>query len=148
MYLSYRSQVIDLLCKSMNWFLHDGGLRHGRTKLNFDWIANRTLQCFKDIALGVLLSPGDKGGGGFNFCLQRSIARWGPSLSHKSFGNSWDKSYSNFITDEHASFHLWWKENLLNYQKVSKYYEHDCKYWAKAFWHFLKTLLMLEFTLC
>ena len=23
-------------------------------------------------------------------------------------------------------FHLWWKENLLNHQKVSEYYEHDC----------------------
>ena len=23
-------------------------------------------------------------------------------------------------------FHLWWKENLLNNQKISKYYEHDC----------------------
>ena len=31
-----------------------------------------------------------------------------------------------FITYNHASFYLWWKENLLNYQKVSKYYEYDC----------------------
>ena len=31
-----------------------------------------------------------------------------------------------FITNNHASIHLWWKENLLNHQKVSKYYEHDC----------------------
>ena len=31
-----------------------------------------------------------------------------------------------FITNNHASFHLWWKENLLNHQKVSKYYEHGC----------------------
>ena len=31
-----------------------------------------------------------------------------------------------FITHSHASFHLRWKENLLNYQKVAKYYEHDC----------------------
>ena len=23
-------------------------------------------------------------------------------------------------------FHLWWKQNLVNYQKVSKYYDHDC----------------------
>ena len=148
MYLSYRSRIIVLLWKSMDWFLRGWGLRHGGTKLSFDWIANLTLQCFKDIALGVLLLPGNKGSGGFNFYLRGSIARWGPSLSHKSCGNSWDKSYSNFITDKHASFHLWWKENLLNYQKVSKYYEHDCKYWGKGFWHFLTTLLMLEFTLC
>ena len=31
-----------------------------------------------------------------------------------------------FITNNHASFHLWWKENLLIYQNVSKYYEHGC----------------------
>ena len=31
-----------------------------------------------------------------------------------------------FITNNHASFHLVWKENFLNHQKVSKYYEHDC----------------------
>ena len=31
-----------------------------------------------------------------------------------------------FITNDHASFHFWWKENLLNHQKLSKYYEHDC----------------------
>ena len=32
---------------------------------------------------------------------------------------------SSCMTNQ-ASFHLWWKENLLNHQKVSKYYEHDC----------------------
>ena len=31
-----------------------------------------------------------------------------------------------FITNNRASCHLWLKENLLNHQKVSKYYEHDC----------------------
>ena len=30
------------------------------------------------------------------------------------------------ITNNQASFHLWRKENLLNDQKVSKNYEHDC----------------------
>ena len=29
-------------------------------------------------------------------------------------------------TNNHASFHLWWKENLLNHQRVSKYHQHDC----------------------
>ena len=28
--LSYRNQFIDLLCKSMDWFLYDNGLRHER----------------------------------------------------------------------------------------------------------------------
>ena len=30
--LSYRNQSIDLLCKSMDWFLYDNGLRHERVK--------------------------------------------------------------------------------------------------------------------
>ena len=30
-----------------------------------------------------------------------------------------------FININHSSFHLWGKENLLNHQKISKYYEHD-----------------------
>ena len=32
-----------------------------------------------------------------------------------------------FITNNHALFHLWWKENLLNHQKVSRYYKHSCR---------------------
>ena len=28
--ISYRNQSIDLLCKSMDWFLYDIGLRHGK----------------------------------------------------------------------------------------------------------------------
>ena len=31
--LSYRNQSIDLLCKSMDWFLYDNGLRLERVKL-------------------------------------------------------------------------------------------------------------------
>ena len=30
--ISYRNQSIDLLCKSMDWFLYDTGLRHERVK--------------------------------------------------------------------------------------------------------------------
>ena len=33
-----------------------------------------------------------------------------------------------FITNNHVSFHLWWKKDLPNHQKVSKYYEHDNRY--------------------
>ena len=29
--------------------------------------------------------------------------------------------YIMFITNNKASFHLWWKENIVKYQKVSKY---------------------------
>ena len=31
--LSYRNQSIDLLCKSMDWFLYDNDLRHERVKM-------------------------------------------------------------------------------------------------------------------
>ena len=31
--LSYRNQSIDLLCKSMDWFLYDNGPRHERDKV-------------------------------------------------------------------------------------------------------------------
>ena len=31
-----------------------------------------------------------------------------------------------FITPNHASFHLWCIENLVKYQKISKYYATDC----------------------
>ena len=33
--------------------------------------------------------------------------------------------YTMFITNNHASFHLWREENLLKYQNVSKYNGHD-----------------------
>ena len=32
-----------------------------------------------------------------------------------------------FISNKHALFHLWWKVNLYNHHKVSKYYEHDSR---------------------
>ena len=34
--------------------------------------------------------------------------------------------YAIFIINNHASFHLWWKGNLVKHQKASKYYDHDC----------------------
>ena len=33
-----------------------------------------------------------------------------------------------FITNNHTLFHLWCKENLVLYQKISKYYDHDCNF--------------------
>ena len=33
-----------------------------------------------------------------------------------------------FISNNHASLCLWWKKNLRKHQKVSKYYEHDCRF--------------------
>ena len=32
-----------------------------------------------------------------------------------------------FISNNRASFHFWGKENLVKHQKVSKYYENDCR---------------------
>ena len=32
-----------------------------------------------------------------------------------------------FIANNRVSFHLWWKENLVRHQKVSKHYENDCR---------------------
>ena len=34
--------------------------------------------------------------------------------------------YSMFITNNHDSFHLWSKENLVKHQDVSKYYDQGC----------------------
>ena len=31
-----------------------------------------------------------------------------------------------FVTNNHALFYLWLKGNLLNHEKVSNCYEHDC----------------------
>ena len=35
-------------------------------------------------------------------------------------------AYTMLISNNRALFHLWWKENLVKHQKVSKYYENDC----------------------
>ena len=35
--------------------------------------------------------------------------------------------YIMFISNNRASFHLWWNKNLLKHQKVSKYYESGCR---------------------
>ena len=34
-----------------------------------------------------------------------------------------------FIANNRDSFHLWWKENLVKHQKVSKYYD---QYWERS----------------
>ena len=38
----------------------------------------------------------------------------------------WQDKCDMIISSNLASFHLWWKENLIKHQKVSKYYENDC----------------------
>ena len=34
--------------------------------------------------------------------------------------------YTILISNNRPSFHLWWKENLVKLQQISKYYEKDC----------------------
>ena len=33
--------------------------------------------------------------------------------------------YTMFITNNHALFYLWWKENLAKHHEVSKNFDHD-----------------------
>ena len=40
--------------------------------------------------------------------------------------------YTMFISNNRASFHLWWNRNLLKHQKVSKYYESSYSYREKG----------------
>ena len=35
--------------------------------------------------------------------------------------------YTMYISNNRPRFHLWWNENLVKHQKVSKYYESDCR---------------------
>ena len=50
--------------------------------------------------------------------------------------------YTMFITNNHASFRLWWKEHIVKYQEVSKYYVHDCtvlfRNWLECLESFVK----------
>ena len=38
----------------------------------------------------------------------------------------WQDAYFIFITNNHAPFHIWQRKNLVKFQKVSKYNDHDC----------------------
>ena len=40
MFISYRNQPIDWLCKSIDWFLHDRDLRHGRVNAKPHFLSN------------------------------------------------------------------------------------------------------------
>ena len=53
------------------------------------------------------------------------------------------RSYQ-FITNNHASFPLWWKESLLKHQKVSKYYKFDCLQVFLLFFMFSFTALIVK----
>ena len=46
------------------------------------------------------------------------------------FSNSWGNLdiACLLVIIKHASFHLWWKENLVKHQNVSKYHDQDCSF--------------------
>ena len=46
------------------------------------------------------------------------------------FSNSWGNLdiACLLVIIKHASFHLWWKENLVKHQNVSKYHDQDCRF--------------------
>ena len=45
-------------------------------------------------------------------------------------------SIYQFITNNHASFRLWWEETLLNNENVSKYYVFDCSLTWPSIWRY------------
>ena len=54
------------------------------------------------------------------------ISKFPKILNLNSFGTRRQLVYNMFVSSNRASFHLWWKENLVKHQKVSKYYKNDC----------------------
>ena len=47
--------------------------------------------------------------------------------------------YTMFISKNRALLHFWWKEHLVKHQRVSKYYENDCRviYDSRKYWNIL-----------
>ena len=79
------------------------------------------------------------GNNSINFWDFLNIFQFLEILSLNSFGSSWGM----FITNNHDSFHLWWKESLLNHQKVSKYFEHvRAQNLLSPFMSFWRTLIV------
>ena len=60
--LSYRNQAIELLCKSMDWFLYDNGLRHERVNLS-----SNPITAWKVSKYGVISGP--------------NTGKWGPEIT-------------------------------------------------------------------
>ena len=68
--LSYRNQSIDLLHKSMYWFLYDNDLRHDRVKESCSYKFRQSTQ--EDTCDGVSYSPQDSSTVFFLWTLQNS----------------------------------------------------------------------------
>ena len=52
--------------------------------------------------------------------------------------------YTIFNTNNHYSFHLWWKENLLKHQKGSKYYDQYCTSKSEYFTPCIKPVIYIQ----
>ena len=67
----------------------------------------------------------------------------------KSFGNPWGNSiYTMFITNNHDLFPFWLRENLVKYQKVSKYYVQDCRSTRDCIYIYKIYILFLYIYVC
>ena len=49
-----------------------------------------------------------------------------------------------FITNNHTSFHLLWKENFVKYQKFSRYHAHDCNLLVMTLIDFIQPVPVTE----
>ena len=110
----------------------------GRWGLSSASVARGWLLCCPVLPSGRLpASDGWRGGVACNH--SRWVGRWTIILwgldtfvRFPNFLKSWvvrqlvrQLVYTVFISNNRASFHLWWKQNLVKHQKVSKYYEND-----------------------
>ena len=59
--------------------------------------------------------------------VQEPTKYWSSGIAHmkNSFGIRKAACMYQFITNNHASFHLWLNQNFPKYQKVSKYHQHN-----------------------
>ena len=76
--LSYWKQSIDLLCKSIDWFLYDNGLRHERVKnrlnqISFSYRNSFNIMVWGSISLNRFKKPFRKAKKSTNFILAMSM---------------------------------------------------------------------------
>ena len=68
------------------------------------------------------VGPGGAGGRGIPSCLDGTFYMW----SRDVWQFVRQRLYTIFISNNRASFNLWWNENLVKHLNVSKYYENYC----------------------
>ena len=93
--LSYRNQSIDLLCKSMAWFLYDNGPRHERVKKHSEIGILKIIGIFSCIYLGWPLQITVKQNRKFdNPSFQKKCAFLLKILRYELFMNYYSGTYS------------------------------------------------------